>query len=88
MHQFPRLQVTEKREQGKKTFEAQLAGTRNQTKESKLRVTFRPLAKQSGKNDAIILVVQGKMTSLTWKQQDNSNERTFFFWLLCSVELS
>jgi len=45
-------------------------------------------AKQSGKNDAIILVVQGKMTSLTWKQQDNSNERTFFFWLLCSIELS
>ena len=64
---------------GKKTSDAQLAGTRDQTKDSKLRVTFRPLAKQSGKNEAIILVVQGKMTSLTWKEQDNSNERTFFW---------
>ena len=41
---------------GQKTFEAQLAGTRDQTKDSKLRVTYRSLAKQSGKNDAIILV--------------------------------
>lgn len=72
MHWFPWLQVIEKGGGGAKTFEAQIAGTRDQTKDSKLRATFRPLAKQSGKNEAIILVVQGKMKSFTWKQPDNS----------------
>lgn len=63
------------REGGAKTFEAQIAGTRDQTKDSKLRATFRPLAKQSGKNEAIILVVQGKINLSPGNSQIIPDER-------------
>lgn len=84
MWQFPCLQWRKRR--GAKTLEAQIAGRRDQTEDLKLKVTFRPLAKPSGKTRQLSWWSRQKET-FTWKQPDNSKWKEFLVVDFCWIEL-
>lgn len=86
MYQFPWLQVIEKRGRGE-TCEAPTAGTRDQTKDSKLRATFRPLAKQSRKMRQLSWWSKAKWNLSPGNRQIIPSERVFLVDVFCWVEL-